>query len=68
LKSRTHEKPGWLKEKLLHYGLLEANNEALWQRVMSDYKCQLSAIESMRLALRAGFTDPREHKGNQGNV
>ncbi len=67
LKSRTHEKRGWLKEKLLKHGLLEPSNEALWQRVMSDYKCQLSAIEGMRLALGSGFNDPREHKGNQGD-
>jgi hypothetical protein len=29
LKTRTHEKRGWLKEKLLAYNLLEANEEAL---------------------------------------
>jgi hypothetical protein len=29
LKSRTHEKKGWLKEKLLEFDLLEANQEAL---------------------------------------
>ena len=33
---------------------------------MSDYKCQLSAIEGIRLALGVSFNDPREHKGNQG--
>ncbi len=55
-----------LKDRLLHYDLLEATNEALWQRIMSDYKCQLSAIEGMRLALGPSFIDPREHKGNQG--
>ena len=67
LKSRSHEKRGWLKAKLLKHGLMEPSNEALWQRVMSDYKCQLSAIEGMRLALGASFNDPREHKGNQGD-
>jgi hypothetical protein len=67
LKSRTHEKRGWLKEKLLKHGLMEPSNEALWQRVMSDYKCQLSAIESMRLALGTSFNDPRDYKGNQGD-
>jgi hypothetical protein len=46
---------------------MEPSNEALWQRVMSDYKCQLSAIESMRLALGGSFNDPRDHKGNQGD-
>ena len=66
LKSRTHEKPGWLKEKLLHYNLMEATSEAMWQRILSDYKCQLSAIEGMRLGMGDSFIDPREHKGNQG--
>jgi hypothetical protein len=66
LKSRSHEKRGWLKDKLLQHGLMEASTEALWQRVMSDYKCQLSAIEGMRLALGNSFNDPRDHKGNQG--
>ncbi len=66
LKSRTHEKADWLKEKLLHYGLMEASREAMWQRILSDYKCQLSGIEGMKVALGAAFIDPREHKGNQG--
>ncbi len=33
---------------------------------LSDYKCQLSAIEGMRLALGDTFVDPREHKGKTG--
>jgi hypothetical protein len=66
LKSRTHEKNGWLKAKLLQYGLMEATDEALWKRVMSDYKCQLAGIEGMRLALGASFKDPRETKGYNG--
>jgi hypothetical protein len=66
LKSRSHEKRGWLKDKLIKHGLLEATDEALWQRVISDYKCQLSAIEGMRLALGPRFNDPRDHKGDQG--
>jgi hypothetical protein len=36
LKSRSHEKRGWLKEKLMKHALLEATDEALWQRVVSD--------------------------------
>jgi hypothetical protein len=66
LKLRTHEKRGWLKDKLLEYNLMEANDEALWKRVLSDYKCQLAAIEGMRLALGPKFTDPRETKGHNG--
>jgi len=51
LKSRTHEKRGWLKDKLLHLNLMEGNKESLWKRILSDYKCQLAAIEDMRLTL-----------------
>ncbi len=65
LKSRTHEKRGWLKDKLLHHGLLEATPEALWKRIISDYNCQLSAIEGMKLSLGPKFTD-QEHKGTPG--
>ncbi len=46
---------------------MEANDEGLWKRVISDYKCQLSAIEGMRLVLGTKFTDPREYKGKAGN-
>jgi hypothetical protein len=42
---------------------MEANREALWKRILSDYKCQLAAIEGMRLALGDKFIDPRDYKG-----
>jgi hypothetical protein len=58
LKSRTHEKRGWLKEKLLEYELMQPSTGALWKRVISDYKCQLSGIEGMKLALGKKFADP----------
>jgi hypothetical protein len=67
LKTRTHEKKGWLKEKLLEYDLLEANEEALWKRVISDYKCQMAAIKGMRLVLGLAFKDPRDYKGVSGS-
>jgi hypothetical protein len=63
LKSRTHEKRGWLRDKLLEYDQIEGNEEASWKRVISHYKCQLSAVEGMRLALGVKFKDPREYKG-----
>ncbi len=66
LKSRTHEKKGWLKDKLLEYDLMEATDEALWKRVLSDYKCQLAGIEGMQLALGSKFKDPRETMGHNG--
>jgi hypothetical protein len=67
LKSRNHEKRGWLRGKLLFYDLMEPNPEALWKRILSDYKCQLAAIiEGMRLALGDTFIDPRYHKGHSG--
>jgi hypothetical protein len=68
LKSRTHEKRGWLKDKLLKAGLLEPTNEALWKRIISDYKCQMSALEGMKLAMGAKFEDPREYKGVPGEA
>ncbi len=50
-----------LKNKLLKHDLMEATPEALWKRVIfSDYKCQLSAIKDMRLALGNAFKNPRE--------
>ncbi len=66
LTSRAHEKPGWLKDKLLNLNLLEASDEALWKRVLSDYKCQLAAIEGMQLTMGTNFVDPRETRGVQG--
>ena len=30
---------------------------------MSDYECQLSAIEGMKEVMGDAFVDPREHKG-----
>jgi hypothetical protein len=67
LSSRTHEKSGWLKEKLLQHHLMEANAESLWKRVISDYKCQLAAIEGMRHSLGKEFKDPRDYRGSQGD-
>jgi hypothetical protein len=46
---------------------MEANQEALWQRVISDYKCQLSAIEGMKHSLGKEFKDPRDYRGSQGD-
>jgi hypothetical protein len=45
---------------------MEPNREALWKRILSDYKCQLAAIEGMRLALGDNFKDPRDFKGQSG--
>ena len=66
LSSRTHEKPGWLKDKLLYHNLLEGNVESLWKRIISDYKCQLAAIEGMQFTMGNEFKDPRETRGVQG--
>jgi hypothetical protein len=66
LKSRTHERRGWLKDKLLKLELLEATPEALWKRIISDHKCQLAAIEGMKMAMGEKFMDPREYKGISG--
>ena len=66
LTSRVHEKPGWLKDKLLSLNLLEATNEGLWKRVMSDYKCQLAGMEGMQFSMGESCKDPRETRGVQG--
>jgi hypothetical protein len=66
LKSRTHERRGWLKDKLLKLDLLEATPEALWKRIISDHKCQLAAIEGMKMAMGDKFMDPQEYKGISG--
>ncbi len=66
LKSRAHERRGWLKDKLLKLNLLEATTEALWKRIISDHKCQLAAIEGMKMAMGYKFVDPREYKGISG--
>jgi hypothetical protein len=62
----VHEKPGWLKDKLLSLNLLEATNEGLWKRVMSDYKCQLAGMEGMQFSMGESYKDPRETRGVQG--
>jgi hypothetical protein len=46
--------------------LLEATAEALWKRIISDHKCQLAAIEGMKMAMGDNFLDPREYKGISG--
>ena len=35
--------------------------------VISDYKCQLNAIEDMREVMGDSFVDPREYKGIADN-
>jgi hypothetical protein len=67
LASRTHEKRGWLRDKLLQHNFIEGNVESLWKRIISDYKCQLAAIEGMQFTMGSDFKDPRETRGVQGS-
>ncbi len=60
LSSRTHEKRGWLRDKLLQHNFIEGNVESLWKRIISDYKGQLEAIEGMQFTMGSEFKDPRE--------
>ena len=39
------------------------NKDDLWARIMSDYRCQIAAIDGMKEAMGDAFVDPREHKG-----
>jgi hypothetical protein len=58
-----NETSGWLAYLLKKHKLLEEGN-ALWARVMSDYQCQLVAIETME-ATAGADVDPRlvsEHR------
>jgi len=60
LKTRRHKKKGWLKDTFINAGLLQEGKDALWARVISDYKCQLSAIEGWRKVMGDDFIDPRD--------
>jgi hypothetical protein len=42
LTTRKPEKKGWLAEVLLQNGELLPGDDALWKRVLSDYRCQLA--------------------------
>jgi hypothetical protein len=66
LTTRKHEKKGWLAETLLANGDLVPGEAALWQRVLSDYRCQLAFLEGMKEVLADGFTDPRTYRGVRG--
>ncbi len=39
---------------------------ALWSRVISDYRFQQACLEGMKEVLGADFVDPREYKGTRG--
>jgi hypothetical protein len=61
LTTRKHEKKGWLAEVLLENGELLPGDDALWKRVLSDYRCQLAYLEGMKEVLGAAYVNPREH-------
>ena len=60
LKTRKHERKGWLEDMLLEEGEITVEKYSLWRRVLRDYKCQLSGIEGMKIV------DPRKHIGTPG--
>ena len=47
LASRRHTKHGWLKSALIEKDLLKDDRELIWQRVIEDYRYQISGIEGM---------------------
>ena len=61
LTTRKHEKRGWLAEALLQSGELLPGDDALWKRMLSDYRCQTAYLEGMKEVLGAAYVDPREH-------
>ena len=66
LKTRKHERKGWLKDILLQEGEITGEKNSLWRRVLSDYKCQLSGIEGIKSVMGDAFVDPRKHIGTPG--
>ncbi len=64
LSSRRHEKKGWLRQQLIENNELHpSDEEMLWKRVISDFKCQESYREGMKAVMGSTFTDPRDYKG-----
>ena len=64
LSTRKHEKKGWLKQLLIDNNELHpTDEELLWKRVVSDFKCQESYREGMKAVLGSEYKDPREYKG-----
>jgi hypothetical protein len=64
LTSRRHEKKGWLRQMLLDNNELHpTDEEMLWNRVISDFKCQESYREGMKEVLGLKYKDPRDYKG-----
>jgi hypothetical protein len=67
LQSNRHLKPGWLRDLLLQHNLLKPDDkQAMWLRVLSDYRCQLSYMEGLQGALGQKYTDPRDYVGKNG--
>ena len=66
LKTRKHERQGWLKDLMLTEGEITSEKSSLWRRILSDYKCQLSGIEGMKHVMGETFLDPRKHIGTPG--
>jgi hypothetical protein len=67
LTTRKHEKKGWLRQLLIDSNELHPSDEdLLWKRVISDFKCQESYREGMKAVLGADYKDPREYTGKIG--
>jgi hypothetical protein len=59
LTNKRHATRGWLKNILVQHNLLADGKDALWNRVMSNYQCQLVAMEVMRSIQGSDYKDPR---------
>jgi hypothetical protein len=56
LSTRKHEKKGWLRQLLIENKELHpTDDDMLWKRVVSDFKCQESYREGMKEAFRGGI-------------
>jgi hypothetical protein len=62
LKTRKHEKKGWLRQLLIDNNELHPTDEELvWKRVISDFKCQEAYREGLKSVLGSDYKDPREY-------
>ena len=64
LKTRKHEKKGWLRQLLIENNELHPTDEELvWKRVISDFKCQEAYREGLKSVLGSDYKDPRDYVG-----
>ena len=41
------------------------DKDDLWAQILSDYRCQIAALDDMKEAMGDDFVDPRDHTGTR---